>query len=90
MKRVKGSVKKFYPQIREMHKHGMSPQKIGDALGFGRQTINNAINIMGLSKKRKKEEEENLVYAENKPIVFEKVFVSGKMYTDNTPLFAPR
>ena len=90
MKRARGSVKKFYPQIREMHEQGISPQKIGDVLGFGRQTINNAISIMGLSKKRKKEEEENLVYAESKPIVFEKVFISGKMYTDVTPIFAPR
>lgn len=90
MKRARGSVKKLYPQIREMHEQGMSSREIGNVLGVGKQTINNAISIMGLSKKRVRSEEQNLVYADNKPPALEKVIIYGKRYTDITPILAPR
>lgn len=90
MKKERGSVKKFYPQIKAMHDQGISSQEIGDTLGFGRQIINNAISIMGLAKKRPKKEEPKLIYADNRPPVLEKVIVNGKLYTDVAPLFIPR
>ena len=90
MRRERGSVKKFYPQIKEMHLQGMSAQEIGDALGLERRTINNTISLMGLQKKRKKLEEKNLVYAENKKPVFERLTINGKNYIDVAPLYIPR
>lgn len=90
MKKVKGSVKKFYPQIQAMHEQGMSAQEIGDALNLGRQTINNVISSLGLSKRRSLIDESTLTYADNKPPVLEKVIIGGKLYTDITPIFAPR
>lgn len=90
MKRARGSVKKLYPQIREMHEQGMCAREIANALDLGKQTINNAISVMGLSKKRPKEDESNLIYAENKIPVLEKVIICGKSYTDITPILAPR
>lgn len=89
-KKERGSVKKLYPQIKAMHEQGMSAQEIGDALDMGKQTILNAISVMGLAKKRPKLDEFKLIYADNKPSVLEKVIIGGKRYTDITPVFAPR
>ena len=89
-KKERGSVKKFYPQIKAMHEQGMSAQEIGDALDMGKQTILNAISVMGLAKKRPKLDEFKLIYADNKPSVLEKVIIGGKRYTDITPIFSPR
>ena len=90
MKRERGSVKKFYPQIKAMHEQGICAKEIGLALDLGKQTVNNAISVMGLSKKRPKLDDLELIYAENKPPVLEKVIVNGKLYTDIAPLFIPR
>ena len=89
MRKERGSVKKFYPQIREMHEKGICAKEIGIALNLEKQSINNAIAIMGLAKKRVKPEETNLIYADNRPPVLEKVIVNGKLYTDVAPLFIP-
>lgn len=89
MKRERGSVKKLHPQIREMHEQGMSAREISNVLGVGKQVINNAISVMGLAKKRVKPEETNLIYADNRPPVLEKVIINGKLYTDVAPLFIP-
>ena len=89
-KKERGSVKKFYPQIKAMHEQGMSAQEIGDALGLGRQTIHNVLSVMGLSKKRPQIDESKLIYAENKPYVLKRMIINGKHYTDITPIFAPR
>ena len=90
MKRERGSVKKFYPQIRAMHEQGISAKEIGLALDLEKQSVNNAISIMGLSKKRPKLDDLKHVYADNRPPVLEKVIVNGKLYTDVAPLFIPR
>lgn len=89
-KKERGSVKKFYSQIKAMHEQGMSAQEIGDALNLGRQTINNVISSLGLSKRRSLIDESTLVYADNSVPVLEKVIIDGKCYTDITPLFSPR
>ncbi len=103
MKKERGSVKKYYPQIEEMHLQGMSAQEIGDILGLEKASIHNAISNMGLSQKRNGIDETTLVYADNKIPVLEKEVVYGKwfvkdgikqrinhFYTDMTPLFSPR
>lgn len=89
-KKVKGSVKKHYPQIKAMHEQGMSAQEIADELGLGKQSILNAISVMGLAKKRPQVDESKLIYADNSGPVLEKVIIYGKLYTDITPIFAPR
>ena len=89
-KKQKGSVKKYYPQIQAMHEQGMNAQEIGDALHMGKQTILNAISVMGLAKKRPQLDESKLIYAENKPYVLKRMIINGKRYTDITPIFAPR
>ena len=89
-KKERGSVKKFYSQIKAMHEQGMSAQEIGDALNLGRQTINNVISSLGLSKRRSLIDESTLVFADNKQPVLEKVVIEGKLYTDITPIFSPR
>ena len=89
-KKERGSVKKLYPQIKAMHEQGMSAQEIGDALDMGKQTILNAISVMGLAKKRPQLDESKLIYAENKPYVLKRMIINGKRYTDITPIFAPR
>ena len=90
MKKERGSVKKYYPQIREMHESGMSAQEIGDVLGLERTSIHNAISNMGLSQKRGYIDESKLIYATYEAPKLEKIIVDGKEYTDITPLFAPR
>lgn len=89
-KKERGSVKRFYPKIQTMHEQGMSAQEIGDALNLGRKTIHNVISSLGLSQKRNLIDESTLVFADNKPPVLEKVVIDGKLYTDITPIFAPR
>lgn len=90
MKRERGSVKKHYPQIKAMHEQGISSQEIGDALGLGRQIINNAISAMGLQKKRIRKDNTKLTYAVKRKPVLEKVIINGKCYTDITEILAPR
>lgn len=90
MKRARGSLKKYYPLIKELHEQGMNSLEISCELGLERSTINNIISIMGLQKKRPKLEEKNLVYAIKTAPVLEKVFINGKRYIDITPIFAPR
>ena len=90
MKRGRGSVKKYYPQIKEMHEQGVSAQEIGYILGLEKSSIHNAISNMGLAKKRCGIDEGLLVYANNKIPVLERVIVDGKRYIDITPLFSPR
>ena len=90
MKRERGSVKKYYPQIKEMHGQGMSAQEIGYALGLEKMSIHNAISNMGLSQRRGCIDESKLIYATYEAPKLEKIIIDGKKYTDITPLFAPR
>ena len=90
MKIEKGSVKKYYPQIKEMHLQGMSAQEIGDFLGLQKASVHNAISNMGLSRRRIGIDESKLVYAVYEEVVLEKLIINGKSYTDITPLFSPR
>lgn len=90
MRRARGSLKKYYPQIKEMRESGMEALDIANALGLEKQTVNNIVSIMGLQKKRPKLEEKNLVYAIKTAPVLEKVLINGKRYIDITPIFAPR
>ena len=90
MKKGRGSIKKYYPQIREMHEQGISAQDIGFVLGLERTSIHNAISNMGLARKRYGIDESLLVYATYEIPVLEKVIIEGKQYTDITPLFSPR
>ena len=86
----KNSIKPFYPQIREMHEKGMKANDIGLALGVRKQSILNALSIMGLSTPRIKLELQGLTFADNSPPVLETFVIDGKKYTDVTPLFSPR
>ena len=89
MKRERGSIKKYYPQIKEMHEQGICAQDIADVLGMERTSIHNAIANLGLAQKRNYIDETKLIYAEKKEPVLEKVIIDGKVYTDITQLFIP-
>ena len=89
MKRERGSIKKHYPEIKEMHEQGMCAQDIADVLGMERTSIHNAIANMGLAQKRNYIDETKLIYAEKKEPVLEKIIIDGKTYTDITQLFIP-
>lgn len=89
MKRERGSIKKYYQQIKEMHEQGICAQDIADVLGMERTSIHNAIANMGLAQKRNYIDETKLIYAEKKEPVLEKIIIDGKTYTDITQLFIP-
>lgn len=90
MKRERGSVKKLYPQIKEMHERGMTAQEIGNELALSRTQVHNVISSLGLSKRRSLIDESTLTYAINKPPVLEKIIIGEKRYTDILPVILPR
>lgn len=90
MKGKKNSIKPLYPQIREMYEKGMRSKEIGLALELNRQSVRNALSIMGLSTPRNKIELPELTFADNSPPILETLLIDGKRYLDVTPLFSPR
>ena len=64
---------------------------IADHFCISASSVHNTFNVMGFAiKPRIGIDESNLVYADNKEPVLEKVVIGVKLYTDITPLFSPR
>ena len=87
----KKQIKPLYPKIKEMYEQGEEIETISRVLEICRESIYNAISNMDLPRRiRRTTQEVNLIYADNRPPVLEKMVIDGKRYTDITPLFAPR
>lgn len=81
-------IKPLYPQIKEMYLGGVTISEMSRTLNISSATIYNAVSNMYLPRRSAKDES-NLKYADN-TVKLEKVIIDGKVYTDVTPLFAPR
>lgn len=88
----KKQIKPLYPKIKEMYEQGEEIETISKTLDLCINSIYNAISNMGLPRRRKTRStvEECLIYADNRTPVFERLIIDGKVYTDITPMFAPR
>lgn len=89
----RGDLVHLYGMIKEMYEAGTEVRELVELLDVSRDTIYRALAKMNVKMRlstRRKNEDETLVYAVEKPVVLEKVMVNGKVYTDITPLFAPR
>ena len=90
-KRSREEVERQFPIMKEMYEFGQSVNDIANFFGISPSSVHNTFNVMGFSiKPRIGIDESKLVYAVNKPPVLEKVVIDGKLYTDITPIFAPR
>ena len=77
-------------KVKELYCKGYTIDEIASAIGVCKSSVYNSFTIMGMSLKKRLIDESNLVYADNKPPVLEKVIIDGKRYTDITPIFSPR
>lgn len=92
VKRSREEIEKQVPIMKEMFESGYRIAEIAKFFGISQSSVHNSFNVMGLAfnKRNLSIDENNLVYAVNKAPVLEKVIIDGKLYTDITPLFAPR
>lgn len=91
--RKRGDVIHLYGMIKDMYESGTEVKELVELLDVSRDTIYRALAKMNVKMRlstRRKNEDDNLVYAKERPVVLEKVVVDGKSYTDITPLFSPR
>lgn len=78
-------------KAKELHEKGLTPYEISDVMGVGLSTVYTYLYISGITLRKTKEiDESNLVYADNRKPILEKMIIDGKYYTDVTPLFSPR
>lgn len=84
----KQQIKPLYPQIKEMYLGGVTITEMARTLKISSATIYNAVSNMYLPRRSAKDES-NLKYADN-TVKLEKVIIDGKIYTDVTPIYAPR
>lgn len=89
-KRSKEEIERQFPVMKEMYESGYSVSDIANYFCLSQSSVHNTFNMMGYSVKGRSVDERKLMYADNKPPVLEKVVVDGKLYTDITPVFAPR
>lgn len=87
MRRTKEEIQQDFEKFKEMFEHGYSIREIAVAYNTHRGIVLDTFTLMGYS--RKKEETENLVYADNK-VEIKKVVINGKKYTDLTEIYAPK
>ena len=87
MKRSKEEIAQDFEVMKKLWEDGKTGQEIARILNTNICNVFNTFNLMGVSFK--KPVVENLVYADNR-IKLEKVKIDGKLYTDITPIFAPR
>ncbi len=90
MGRSRKEIIEQFPPMKEMYDNGCTVDEIAEVFNVSKNSVYNSFNIMGLSLKKRLIDESNLVYAENRPPVLEKIIIDGKRYTDITPLFSPR
>lgn len=91
-KRSKEEIERQFPVMKEMYESGYTVVEIADYFCLSQSSVHNTFNMMGYSVKGRSAEldESKLIYADNKAPVLEKVVIDGKLYTDITPVFAPR
>ena len=91
-KRSRAEVERQFPIMKEMYEGGYTVNDIANFFCISPSSVHNTFNVMGyMIKKRGTDiDETKLIYADNKPPVLETVVIEGKLYTDITPLFAPR
>lgn len=91
-KRSREEMEMQFPVMKEMYESGYSVADIANYFCISVSSVHNTCNIMGYSLKKRSADvdESNLVYADNKPPVLEKVVEGGKLYIDITPVIAPR
>ena len=87
MKRTMEEIKQEFEKYKKMFEEGYLIREIAFECDTNQSNVLNTFTLMGYSTK--KEEPENLVYADNS-VKFEKVVIGGKRYTDITPIFSPR
>ena len=91
MSMQKTELEKRRAKIIELYEKGLEVYEIAEAIGVNRGTVHNALTIAGITlQKERGINESNLVYADNSIPELETVVIDGKIYTDITPLFAPR
>ena len=91
VKRSGEEIEMQFPIMKEMYESGYSVNDIANHFCLSASSVHNTFNVMGFAIKPRTEiDESNLVYADNKEPVLEKVIIGGKLYTDITPLFSPR
>ena len=89
VKRSREEIEMQFPIMKEMYESGYTVNDIANHFCISASSVHNTFNVMGFAVKPKIDES-NLVYADNKEPVLEKVIIGGKLYTDITPLFSPR
>lgn len=89
VKRSREEIERQFPVMKEMYESGWRVIDIANFFGISASSVHNTFNFMGYSVKPRMEIDEiNLVYAEHKTPVLEKVIINGKRYTDITPLLS--
>lgn len=89
----RGNLKPMYGLIKEMYESGAEVIDIVIELGISKDSIYRALGQMGVRmrlERRRKYENERLVYAVHEEPVLEKIVIDGKRYIDITPLFSPK
>ena len=89
----RGDIKPMYGLIKDMYESGKEAKDIVCELGISKDSVYRALSVMNVRirvERKRKYEDERLVYAVNEPPVLEKMIVDGKRYIDLTPVFAPR
>ena len=79
-------------QIIKLHLEGYNNTEIGYEIGLSRLSVGNILRKYGYGNEARTDDtliDENTKYADNR-VVLEKVTIDGKLYTDITPVFAPR
>ena len=86
-------LKPMYGLIKDMYESGAEVKDIVCELGISKDSIYRALAQMNVRirlERKRKYEEERLVYAVHEAPVLEKIVIDGKRYIDITPLFSPR
>ena len=89
----KADLKSMYGLIKEMYESGSEVKEIVCELGISKDSIYRALAKMNVKirlERRRKYEDERLVYAVHEEPVLEKIVIDGKRYIDITPLFSPK
>ena len=89
----RGDLKPMYGLIKEMYESGLEVKDIVCELGICRDSVYRALGQMNVRirlERRRKYEDERLVYAVHEEPVLEKIVIDGKRYIDITPLFSPK
>lgn len=79
-------------KIIRMHLEGLNHIEIGFEVDLSPRYVGKILKKYGYSREARTEDsliDANIKYADSK-VVLEKIIINGKLYTDITPVFAPR